>query len=94
MKIILITQNEPFYLAKNLDYLFSSLPKDISIIGVCLSNPSPFGKKENFLSKTYKTLKIFGIKFFIFYTFQYILRFFDNSKNLKSTIKKYDLKII
>ena len=94
MRVLIVTQNEPFYLAKNLDYLFSSLPEDISVIGVCLSNPSPFGKKESFLKKSYKTFKIFGPKFFIFYTFQYFIKLFDKSKDVKKIVKKFNFKIL
>lgn len=73
MKILIITQDEPFFLKKNLEYFFSMLPKDIEIVGCILSSVSPFGVKESFFKKAVKTLKIFGINFFAFYSYQYIL---------------------
>ena len=94
MRIILVTQNEPFYLAENLDFLFKSLSKNDSIVGVCLASNSPFGRNEPFLKKILKTLIIFGFKFFVFYIFQYFLKAFDKSKDVKATIKKYKIKII
>ena len=59
MRIIIITQNEPFYLAQNLNYLFNILPKHSSVIGCVVADVSPFGKKESFVSKVIKTYNIF-----------------------------------
>ena len=94
MKIIIVTQDEPFYLAKNIDYLLKSLPKNVSIDGFCLTNPSPFGKKENFLKKSLKTINIFGLRFFLYYSFQYLEKIFDKTKNVKYILKKYKIKNI
>ena len=63
MRIILITQNEPFFLAKNIHYLCTILPKGVTIEGVILYEPSPFGKKQSLLQKSIRTLSIFGIQF-------------------------------
>ena len=48
MNIIIITQNEPFYLADNLRYLIKILPKHSNIVGCVVNDVSPFGKKKNF----------------------------------------------
>ena len=49
MNVVIITQNEPFYLADNLRYLFSNLPKHSKIVACVVADVSPFGKKESFL---------------------------------------------
>ena len=82
MKIILITQDEPFYLASNLKYLIESLPNEVKIQGVILTSPSPFGKKESFLTKSLKTIRIFGIKFFLYYSLNYVLSYFNPNKSI------------
>ena len=94
MRIIIVTQNEPIYLAENLHYLFKSLPETISIVGVCLTSPSPFGKKESFLKKTLKIIKIFGLEFSLFYSFQYLFKFFNKSNNLDFILKKFKINKI
>lgn len=43
MKIIIITQNEPFFLAENIKYFLDKLSKKHEIVGVCISGVSPFG---------------------------------------------------
>ena len=73
MRLIIITQNEPFYLKSNLEYLISILPKEHKIVGCIVNSVSPFGKKETFLEKIIKTYNTFGIKFFIYYALKFIV---------------------
>jgi methionyl-tRNA formyltransferase len=56
MRILIITQNEPFYLTKNLKYLLTILPENAKVIGCVVSDVSPFGKKESFFTKAKKNL--------------------------------------
>ena len=72
MRIVIITQNDPFYLSKNLNHLLRYLPKEHSVVGAIVTNASPFGKKESFLTKALKTKSIFGLSFFLYYTFRFI----------------------
>ena len=94
MRVIIFTQNEPFYLAENLDYFFKSLSRDINIVGVCLTSASPYGKKETFQKKILKILKVFGFKFFIYYSIKYLLKFFNKNKDVKYVLGKHKIKII
>ena len=93
MKVVIITQNEPFYLVKNLEYLFKILPSNIKIVGCVVSRVSPFGKKESFLKKTFKTLNIFGIKFFLYYSFKFFIsKFFQDS--IYNFLNKKNIELI
>ena len=93
MKIIFITQNEPFYLTKNIKYLLKILPNDIMISGFVVFKPSPFGKNQNLITKALKTLRIFGVRFFIYYSLKYIYsKVFTIS--LIKYLKKKKIKII
>ena len=55
MRIVIITQDDPFYLADNLRFLIKVLPKHSKIVGCVVNDASPFGKKETFLQKAKKT---------------------------------------
>ena len=55
MRIVIITQNEPFYLTKSLRHLLNILPDNSEIVGCVVADVSPFGKKESFLTKAKKT---------------------------------------
>ena len=87
MKIVIITQNEPFYLADNLRYLIEILPKHSEIVGCVVADVSPFGKKETFLQKAKKTYDVFGFTFFTHYAAKFIQSKFDKTKQVDSVLE-------
>ncbi len=91
MRIVVITQNEPFYLGKNFDYLIKILPAHSKIVGCVLTAVSPFGKKESFFRKAVKTYKIFGINFFMHYSIKYIFSIFDFRNKMNSVLKYHEI---
>ena len=46
MRIILITQNEPFYLSENLNTFIKRLPVEHNVVGAVVTSASPFGKRK------------------------------------------------
>jgi methionyl-tRNA formyltransferase len=94
MNIVILTQKDPFFLAENLEYLFSKVPQKICISGCVVFDASPFGKKESFLRKAGKTLHIFGFNFFIRYALIFLKNKFDKTKNVNSILEKYGIPII
>ena len=93
MNIVVITQNDPFYLSKNLDYLIRNFPKNCNFSAVVLLNPSPFGKKLSLIQKALETFNVFGLKFLIFYSFQLFKSKLQN-KDVKKVLNKYKIPII
>ena len=94
MRIVLITQNEPFYLAKNLKYLHSILPKHSKIISAIISNPNVYGRKEFFIKKALRTFNIFGLKFFLYYSFLFIRNKLNKKYDVIETLKELKIKQI
>lgn len=94
MRIVIITQNEPFYLAKNLKYLKEILPSHSEIVGCVVNDVSPFGKKESFIKKSYKTFSIFGLSFFLFYSFKYVISKISKSNNIYYFLAKNNIPVI
>lgn len=86
MKIVIITQDDPFYLADNLRYLIKVLPEHSKIIGCVVNDASPFGKKETFLQKAKKTYDVFGLRFFIHYATKFVSSTLDSSKKVDSVL--------
>jgi methionyl-tRNA formyltransferase len=91
MRIVIITQDEPFYLAKNLSYLIKILPAHSEIVGCVVADVSPFGKKESFLKKAKKTFDIFGLYFFSYYAFKYLVSKFNSKTNVSKLLKSNDI---
>ena len=71
MKIILFTQEDPFYLVESTQDLIQKINTDgkHSIIQAIITPPSPFGRKETFKQKAMKTYQNIWFEFFYFLFF-------------------------
>jgi methionyl-tRNA formyltransferase len=94
MNAVILTQNDPFFLAENLDYLFGKMPKDINISGCVVFQASPFGKKQGFIDKIIKTWEIFGTGFLMNYGLRFIKNKFRKGKKVKYILKKHGIPLI
>lgn len=93
MNIVLIIQNEPFYMLRSLKYFFDKLPENCVVGGAVLLSPSPFGKKLSLFQKAKNTLKIFGLKFSIYYAIKMLISKMTNG-DVSKFLKKNNVKII
>jgi len=91
MRIVLITQDDPFYLPENLDYLLDNLPTGAEVVGCVVSKVSPFGKKESFLDKARRTNRIFGTRFFLRYALDYVWSRFPHRKSMRDVLSHHQV---
>lgn len=94
MRIVLLTQADPFYLAENLDFLLSHLPSRSDVVATVLFEASPFGKKESWCTKMKKTYQVFGFNFFVHYGFTFLLNKLNANKNVKNVLQRHKVPII
>lgn len=94
MNIVIITQDEPFYLAENLEYLIQNLSPHSRVVGCVVNDVSPFGKKETFFQKALKTYRIFGLRFFLHYSFKFIGSKLDAGKKIDTVLQRYGIEKI
>lgn len=94
MRIVIITQNEPFFLSESLNYLFQHIPRSSTIVGCVLLSPFPFSQGNSFFQKAVKTLRIFGLRFFAFYTFRYIINSLKPNSGLRCVLKRWSILAI
>lgn len=91
MNIVIITQDEPFYMSENIEYLISILPAHSRIVGCVLSDASPFGKKESFFEKALKTYRIFGVRFFVYYSTKFLLKKLNKRKQIRKILEHHEI---
>lgn len=94
LNILIITQDDPIYLSKELDYLFNNLPSQTKIVGCIVLNVSPFGKKESIINKIFKSYKIFGFNFLCFFGFKYLVNKYVKNNNIKYILKTHNISKI
>jgi methionyl-tRNA formyltransferase len=93
MRIILFTQEDPFYLVESTQDLIEKINTNgnHSIIQAIITPPSPFGRRETFRQKAIKTYSIFGFRFFVFYSFKFFIRKIILRKSVEKCLKKYNV---
>jgi methionyl-tRNA formyltransferase len=88
LNILILTQDDPFYLAQQLDYLFDRIPEGAEVVGCVVFDVSPFGKKESIVKKALKTRKIFGNGFFMRYGLKFLKAKLIPSIGIEDVLKK------
>ncbi len=92
MRIVIITQSDPFFLAENINYLANKLPEHSEIVAAVVFEASPFASKEKTLmDKIKKTVSIFGLNFFLRYGFLFMLNKLNPNKNVTNVLKKHNI---
>lgn len=94
MNIVLITQDEPFFLADSIQYLLSVLPRGSKVSGAVLLSPSPFGKKETMRQKLLKTYRIFGGSFLAHYIKRYVLTKMKRKPSVEQVLARHKIPCI
>lgn len=94
MKVTILTQADPFYLAENINYLLENIPEHSKVVSTIIFDVSPFGKKESFVQKAKRTVEIFGMRFFINYGIKFFFNKLNKNKSVKNVLKKHNIPII
>lgn len=94
MRIVILTQDDPFYLGKNIDYLVNHMPKHAQIVGTVLFEVSPFGKRETFFEKIKKTFDVFGFRFFAYYSYKFLKSKMRAENSVAKVLEINDIPLI
>jgi len=92
MKIIIFTQDDPFYINHSVLSFLSQINDEIVVDTVYLTEQSPFGSKKSFFNKAATTFQIFGTKFFLFYGIHYALSKLFN-KSMSNKLKSMGFRV-
>lgn len=94
MRIVLITQDDVFFLPDNITRLVSNLPERHEIVASVCLDPSPFGKKESMLRKARRTLQVFGVRFFLHYSVKYVYKKYIRRDSVARRLEKFNVELI
>jgi len=89
MRLVLITQDDPFYLPENLEFFLENLPCDTEVVGCVVSRVSPFGKRESFLDKARRTYSVFGARFFLRYGLDYLVSKLPHRQSMRDVLRQH-----
>lgn len=93
MRVLIITQNDVFYLPDFLAYLLENFPAHSNVVAGIVLDVSPFGKRATFHDKVLKTLRIFGPAFFITYGARYA-RAWLRGRDVKTVLHEHGVPLL
>ena len=94
MRLLIITQDDPFFLPRNIEYFLNKISSDDEVVAAVVLNVSPFGKKESFAKKALKTLRIFGMRFFVNYALRFVVTKLILKRSVISSFKSNNIEMI
>ena len=93
LRIIILTQNDVFFLPRALDILLRRLPGTAEVVGAVVLAVSPFGKKRSFTQRVLDTWSIFGTRFFLHYALRYLWAR-ARSQDVNAVFRRHDINIL
>jgi len=93
MRLVFLTQEDPFYLPSIYQYLLPKLKSEgHDVVATILFDVAPFGKKESKVKQLIDTYKIFGLGF----TLHYMLQFAKGilGKDVKGVMKANSIETV
>lgn len=79
LRIVFITQEEPFYLSAAFKYFFSQLTNKVDVAAVVITPNGVEGRRRGFFSRAIQTIRVFGIHFFGYYAFRFLSSKFNRN---------------
>ena len=89
MRVVLLTQDEPLFLAPSIDYLLSKKPAGVEVAGCVVFDPSPLGKKVGLAGRARELLRVFGPAYFVRYAAMFGLARLNPGHRLSNIHKRH-----
>jgi methionyl-tRNA formyltransferase len=89
MRVVLLTQDEPLFLAPALDYLLSRTPAGVTVVGCVVFEPSPLGKKMGIAGRGRELLRVFGLAYFVRYATKFAAARLNPKRRLSRILRRY-----
>lgn len=94
MKIVLLTQDEPFFLPSALKLFFQYLGDRHEVVAAVLLEASPFGNSQSLFQKAKKTFVVFGFQFFIYYSLKLLRRKLFSRHEMRNLFMSQNVRVI
>lgn len=93
MRLVFLTQEDPFYLPTIYKYLLPKLEKEgHNVVASVLFDVAPFGKKESKPQQLWDTFKVFGLSFTLHYMLQYVKGLF--AKDVRGVMAGHGIEVV
>lgn len=91
MRVVLLTQDEPLFLAPSIDYLLARTPAGIDVVGCVVFDPSPLGRKAGMADRARELLRVFGPAYFVRYATRFALARLNPRRRLATILERHSV---
>jgi methionyl-tRNA formyltransferase len=91
MRVVLLTQDEPLFLAPSINHLLSRTPTDIDVVGCVVFDPSPLGRRTGVAGRAKELLRVFGAAYFIRYAAMFALAQLRPSRRISTILRRFEV---
>lgn len=94
MRVIFLTQEDPFYLAETFRRILDHVPPDVEVVAAVVLGGSPFGEKLSFLAKVRRTYEVFGPRFVWYYGRRFVRAKLDRSRSVAALFRGRGVEVL
>jgi methionyl-tRNA formyltransferase len=94
VRVIFITQEDPFYLAASFRYMLDHLPPAIEVAAAVVLGGSPFGARHSFFGKVRRIHEVFGPRFLWCYGWRFLRAKLDRSRSVAALFRASDIEVL
>ncbi len=94
MRIVIITSNEPFYLASTLRYLLEKKPSNVTVMACVIVRGAADELKKSIFRKGWEIWSTFGFGFFLHYARRFIATKAGLSENAEDVLASHDIPLV
>lgn len=91
MRIVLLTQDEPLFLAPSIEQLLAEMPAGCEVVACVVFEPSPIGKKMGLAGRAKQLMAVFGPMFFLRYASMFALARLRPSRGLGPVLARRNI---
>jgi len=94
MRVIFLTQDDPFYVAESFRYILDNLPSGVEVVAAVVLGGSPFGRRSSFIEKLRHTYTVFGPRFVWRYGHRFMRSKLRRSRSLQELLRSRGIEIL
>jgi len=94
MRVIFLTQEDPFYLADAFRHILDHLPPGVKAVAAVVLNGSPFGERLSLAGKVRRTCEVFGPRFIGHYGWRLLRAKLGRSRSVAALFRRRSIEVL
>jgi methionyl-tRNA formyltransferase len=94
MRVIFLTQEDPFYLTEAFRHILDHVPPGVMVVAAVVLGGSPFGERLSLVGKVRRTYEVFGPRFVGLYGWRFLRAKLGRSRTVASLFRRRGIEVL